>query len=556
MNRSLPFELSCIILKQIKSVKVLAECRLVCKKWNFLAEKAMLDRELDLTSPGATNKLIELLRQRPAMAWHIKAMRLSDSCGDDLQSQKQLLSLALTPNIRYLRGEMSKELFGHLLDIAQQSPIKFSKLEALPKLSRKENIALPLAMSKYSESLLYFKDSLKELNPSVVEDEFPATLGPTFANLDEFKSLTKMTLDFTGSFNYIIQNLYFIDLERALNSCNYNHFLQILELNFVMWYPFHAVQLAEFVEWLFESVVPVLDYHNTIRINSVFGPHILEYIAYKYPNVSKLVIYNWNVKDAERAINAIKHINTIQIISKHADIEEMGKDNDDMWNARPSLEIIKSKNKGTTTFNINTQRCLQKYKEIISIVGSESQSLEFNYLDHYPSSENEDSLLDKPQIETSLHVLDKLTTLKVQCDGEEINESICKEIAHSAPNLKHLTLTTCCSYLKGHCLSFPETELESISICTGPDSRNKYLQNDNQSLLLTLEKTQDDSQESFYYYLLTPATSSTPSHGQQIAKESLSECHHEMPSIRIVVKSLNNLKINLDALDFEMEFNS
>ncbi|KAI8640666.1 hypothetical protein BD408DRAFT_434058 [Parasitella parasitica] len=574
---TLPLEVCCIIFEQIESVTELANCRLVCKMWNPLAEKAMFGQHLEFRRAESIVKFIAILKSKPAATRFIKSISLFDPYHKFLQLQKELLDLALTPNIRYLRGEMSEELFGHLLCIAQQSPSKFDRLQALPKLN---TIAsgkfsemgrcissimgtgkLNTMRSKYFDAMLYFKKPLKELNASLSLFEVPGLCDCIFNHLDEFTSLTKLALDFYGFPNYDMQSRYFLELEMILNQCGT---LQTLKLDLLGWGVSHSMEKVEFKEWLSNNVVPVPSLH-TIILDRASSPHMLEYVVHKYPKVSKIIIENFNTC-TERVLDAIKNIDTVQLLTKQTIIEGSflelfrkmrSKTNqmqilgtDDPNKGGPLLDITKCKSTGITKFVINTMSAPQLiYEEIISLIGSVN-CLETRYIGYCCERERGKPLLDKLRDVVPFDSLDKLACFKLQCDGEEINANICEKLASAAPNLNHLTINASCSYEKGHHVYFPRADLETVSIFRTPGSTKKYLQ-EAQEVLLIIEKT---GAPQMSYYLLTPGANGLPSRSQQISKQSLSEYPHKLPVIRIAFKSLSNLKISLGALLLEMKF--
>ncbi|CEP07558.1 hypothetical protein [Parasitella parasitica] len=454
----LPTELWLVIFDLIESAKELANCRLVCKRWSALAEAAMLGQNLKFDTVESISKFNSQLKMKPQMARLIKSIHLPYTDDLNLPLQKELLDLALTPNIKHFQGQMSEEILIHFLEIAQRSSSKFDRLQVLPELYTMDN--------KYVDTMLYFKDSLREISVSVLPFEMPESSQCIATHLREFRSLTKLTLDLYGLPCSNDEPTNFIELEKILNRCKH---LEVLEFTWGSVVN-SSMGTAEFKKWLSNNVQQVSSLY-AFKVGKLEGPHMLEYLVYKYPNVSKASI-TYLESCSKRIIDAVKNIETVELIIPNTlGIEELkeGITNAEEFKnlilamksttnqvqiqqsssfdsfGQGLLEITKCIKTRNTKFSIPIQGHVRPIcKDIISIIGS-VHHLETNYVGFADYYQAEDSILERLRYIIPFDSLDKLTSLKFLCH-EEISKEISEEIAKYAPNLKHLTINTCCSY--------------------------------------------------------------------------------------------------------------
>lgn len=124
-------ELLINIFSSIDRISQVAECRLVCRHWNGLAEKAMLGHDIALSSDGGLLRLYTVLIKHPKKATLIKHLHFKSKI-EFTVLLKEFLGIAVTHNIESLTGDLyEKQFFDTLIDIVKTSPIKFDKLKTL-----------------------------------------------------------------------------------------------------------------------------------------------------------------------------------------------------------------------------------------------------------------------------------------------------------------------------------------------------------------------------------------------------------------------------------------
>ncbi|KAI8640672.1 hypothetical protein BD408DRAFT_419463 [Parasitella parasitica] len=319
---TLPNEILSAIFNQVglESIVKLAECRLVSSLWDQLSAQVLFSQTVDLRTNGQIAKFNYHLARKPALAHFIQSIHLSD-LNPPLSFQREFLSLALTPNIRYLTGEVNEELFSCLLDVAKRSAKageKFSKLQVLPELSLREpfgprvfltvqdvstslmHVKQSLLHTKYFHIAFHFKESLRELSISQFPDP-TKTMKTFFAHLNEFKSLTNLTLNFFDVFPGD-QCHGFLELDKTLNKCEHLQFLRL------RWYSAdeRSMGTAEFQEWLSSNVMKVPG-PLKLELAGVSISHVTEYLVHKYPNISSVRLSSLTLREV-RVMNAIAHI--------------------------------------------------------------------------------------------------------------------------------------------------------------------------------------------------------------------------------------------------------
>ncbi|CEP15993.1 hypothetical protein [Parasitella parasitica] len=431
---TLPNELWLMVFQQINDTKCLAQCRLVCKLFDSLAEKALFRQNLDLTTVDKIKKFLYHLNSKPKIARYINFIHLSDVA--PLHLQRRLLNQALTPNIKSLTGEMRENVFDHFLNILQRSPDKFSQLQVLPNfpnLCRKRNpggIFVPTC--NYGQVLLYFKESLKQLTIQVQPSDLPQISESVIFRLNEFQNLTFLDLDFQ-IYNRLDDLNSYLGLDYILSNCTMN--LEILYLHWRAKLTF--MEKEDFKTWLQRNDVEQAPNLGELKITGVSSPHILEYLLYKYPNVSKLAIHNLDdfsdriVKEIQNmdslflAINDIPHPQRRQDMNRIEQFTDLIQSTQSTVNSlliskrhsnslkKEMFYIEKSISTRSTVYGVTTNRYeTSVHKELISLIGPVS-SLRVLYDNH----------VDQQRL------------------GEELN-SLCKMIPFNNLNsLTHLELT-------------------------------------------------------------------------------------------------------------------
>ncbi|KAI8643326.1 hypothetical protein BD408DRAFT_431542 [Parasitella parasitica] len=594
---TLPLEIWCMVFHQVNSVKWIGNCRLVCRDWNPYAEEVMFGQNLELTTVEKTIKFIYHLEKNPKMAEFIKDIYVCDFLSLPLETK--LLDIALTSKIRYLKGEMNEELFGHLLEIAQNSPSKLSGLKSLPNFSRRRPIGASTTRPNYYKTLLFFKESLTHLSVVKYPFEIPEQTLCVIPRLNEFENLTELSLDLCGMPHLREVSMEYIEIDNILSKCTKN----LTSLTLIVDYRSTTMGKKEFKDFLkLHNVQQVRNVH-TLKLGTVYSPLIIEYLLYKYPSVSNMTV--GYIKDfSDRIMEEVKNIDMFQVIGYMPNVESLNSNTDlyqglmnllrrmksatnqlrilqrlENTSGNGLLEITKFKSTGTTHFNILVNGYAQAIHKEIMLSVSPVSHLGINYIDYptefideiddedfeQPTSRRFDETghplmgrLDNTEQPTAseefcelmqiipFDQLNKLTSLELFSD-EKTNEDICEEIAYNpVPDLKSLTLGTCFCYDEEHIISLPEVDLEAVSLVRRFCSTDKCSQV--QKVLLVTQKTNAPHGN---YYFLTPGA---PSRCEQISQRDVPDDLRNIPVIRLTFKSLNCLKINLGALVINVKF--
>lgn len=297
----LPVEALTIAFKAIPDVKQVAECRLVCKAWDPVAERAMFGNTLRIKSIDKLTEITEHLAKKPSLGpsiCHIAFGGDYDNKFDgnynmeDTQLIKKFLRLAFTPNIKAVQEHsLNKELIEHMIEIARQSRTKFDKLENLP-------------LSCYSiedihvKIMYQFRESLKKLELTLSEGDPPVKF--LLDHLEEFGNLTKLTL-------YIKKKTSLKELEDILTKCH-----QLKEICAGMEHDNGLlINTAELKTWLAKKAKKNADVY-TIQLAFGVCPGVVDYLYYKYPNVSRAAVRNPSINSVKRMVATIKAIDYVK----------------------------------------------------------------------------------------------------------------------------------------------------------------------------------------------------------------------------------------------------
>ncbi|CEP18853.1 hypothetical protein [Parasitella parasitica] len=308
MINYLPDDLLTEVFSYLK-VKDLWQVKLVCCRWEYLAEEIMYN-SIDFAKVKNRAGLICCLEQKPSIANTIKSVHLLDD--NELSFLKNFLSLALSPNIRRLTGEMNGLIFSHLLVIAKRfedAGQKLNNLQVLPDLSTREiglagatlrvedvsgslkSVKEALVGTNFFDAMLYFRESLRELNIF----QFPSTdrkQKNLMAHLGKFPCLSKLTLNFFDVYAADQPNKRFLQLEKTLKQCKHLQFIELKWFGTVN----HSEETAVFQEWLSANVEKV-DGLRAVKLIGVSIPHVVEYFVYKYPDVLEIKLSNCRTYD-------------------------------------------------------------------------------------------------------------------------------------------------------------------------------------------------------------------------------------------------------------------
>ncbi|KAL9542518.1 hypothetical protein MBANPS3_008568 [Mucor bainieri] len=183
---ALPQELLLIVFNHVDSAAQMAECRLVCQRWNTLAQPLVLTKKLLITNEKKANQLHNYLLEHPHYATLIRTMDVNTRYVKENGFMK-LMSLAFTPRMESLTGHVrSKEFFYKLVAIAKSfGADTFSNLKSIPHSLGDDSIH-----HARRSALHLFKETLESVHLVLLDQ---------VNQLPTFKNLKKLSLDMLSS---------------------------------------------------------------------------------------------------------------------------------------------------------------------------------------------------------------------------------------------------------------------------------------------------------------------------------------------------------------------
>ncbi|KAI8641475.1 hypothetical protein BD408DRAFT_433266 [Parasitella parasitica] len=251
---SLPDELLINIFNQISNMSHTATCRLVCKSWNSLVERAMLGRPITIRSEMGILQLYTLLTKTPSKQNLMRHLNFESTDAEISMLLRELVPLIFKPNIESLTGTMVGAKFFTLLNcIIDKSSAKFEKLKKITVSSIQDRA--------YSKFLLHFTDSLETL--TIDAGECPEEINWTLF----------------GGIHDTLQNMHSI-----LTHCNH---IKTLTVNTHGWDV--TGDIEDMLVW---SKFAVKKQHglHTLIVRSQCPAEMLEYLLYKYTNIETIAI--------------------------------------------------------------------------------------------------------------------------------------------------------------------------------------------------------------------------------------------------------------------------
>ncbi|CEP08190.1 hypothetical protein [Parasitella parasitica] len=265
---SLPEEILRMTFGFVDTLSQLKECRLVCRAWCNPAEVRMLRQEINIMSENAIFRLYDVLVRNPGKGYLIKHLNF-DKCGSFSPVLRELLYLALTPNIETLSGHVNSiEFYTVVNEIVTRSPLKFDRVKTMTSF---QYVTIP-----YFEVLLHFKNNLETMVFNVDDDDHKTSF-ECAKRLVEFKKLTMFSME--GCFSQLW------DIDKVLKYCPN---LQNLTIKFHQ--DDDSLVDQENVKLWTESTVDKQYNLKTLTVNGHCPADYLEYLFYKYPNIEKIVI--------------------------------------------------------------------------------------------------------------------------------------------------------------------------------------------------------------------------------------------------------------------------
>ncbi|KAL9542311.1 hypothetical protein MBANPS3_008670, partial [Mucor bainieri] len=292
---ALPHEVWINILNRVQNQKQLAACRLVCKQWNPIAEKAMFSEDLKIsTKESHVKKLHYHLTRNPAVIPFIKKMNLYNATGTLATNLllHELLKLVIHPNLEQVSGhfhskDAEKLFYQTILDSAD----KLKQLKIIPA-----NPDSDLCQKVYyalRESLDYMYLSSSASNSHMIVER-----------LNEFTNLRFLDIE-----KYNIPSIQALDsliLDRLKCATTLELLVDFTEENFT------PKSNSQMNAWLSQNVIKDERMKTLTRVCNGSMAHwcnLAEYLVYKYPNLEFLKLLGVTLGgDIERILQATKHI--------------------------------------------------------------------------------------------------------------------------------------------------------------------------------------------------------------------------------------------------------
>ncbi|KAL9556355.1 hypothetical protein MBANPS3_001906 [Mucor bainieri] len=298
---SLPPELLPCIFDHVDSIAQLATCRLVCRRWNYHAEAAMFGKRLVINDETEANQLCNRLHEHPNYGNRVKSMHFMKVFDEEVPFiYVKLLAMAFTPTMETLTGfTKTTKFFDILTSIADKNCFEFTNLKQLPFYPNDQDgfiCAEIMKRLKGSKLTIQIQSSHSQsLNWNVINQ------------LDGFNTLKHLELK-----DYIHECL---DVDLILKKC---HFLETLAFSdFIV--GAEEAETEEVQSWIVENKVTREYTLKSIKfIDSVYSPALVEYLMYKYPNVTRfdsLGLFNFDsANDLHRIMGTIHGVHSKELI--------------------------------------------------------------------------------------------------------------------------------------------------------------------------------------------------------------------------------------------------
>ncbi|GAN04078.1 hypothetical protein MAM1_0054c03537 [Mucor ambiguus] len=571
----LPVEVWLNIFNQIEDKQQLAQCKQTCKKWAPLVEKAML-KTVVLTAKN-TRKLYWHLLMNLSSARYIQVIDIPKYTIEDLPNIKEILTVAMTPNLKAIRGSVWTYSFIDIIaDIAAQRPPGYLKLEAIPETA--------LCNSGYVSLVYLLRKTLRSLHLGLVKETILEYTTLICDNLNQFESLTNLRLlDIKQYIDSIPK------LDSMLKDCPHLQSLLIMVDQSSI-----RTATGDLDAWLLQNVQKVNSMKTiSIRnsplgsrfgeaqdISSGFNMELLQYLSFKYPKVEHVKMDSYNQKNHSVIQPLFENADIVELQNWKVDTVEHVKQNMDIWRSQNNSIAIQYRDTRSSTdyfCNMNVDRVreanhtkftltdihfevpTEMIKQLVSSLGiTLTKNLEIDLIENQAYNTELISplaiLQTAPLIEhlkvksynlvqeLPLAPLTQLHTLEL--DNIRLEAKDIADIASWAPHLKHLTLLSCkftasrddFEELLDRNITLPELALSSLTVEGDMSSQDLWI------LFITAKH----QLQLFYAAPSQPIV--------QIALEEYDLRDQDAESIIITCKSLKHLSLSIDSVLVEMEF--
>lgn len=160
LGHRLPMEVWLNIFDQIQDKRQLAQCKLTCKRWAPIVERAMLK---SIVVTKNMDKLCEHLQKNPKSRQYVHDIEIAPyywvENEDDREELDRSLTVLMTKNLRAIKGEdaYGSGVLKTLIQVLQSPTGKSVKLEQLP-IGRNTSSKLVVP-----ELLHHFRETLKSM---------------------------------------------------------------------------------------------------------------------------------------------------------------------------------------------------------------------------------------------------------------------------------------------------------------------------------------------------------------------------------------------------------
>ncbi|KAL0135185.1 hypothetical protein V8B55DRAFT_1370793 [Mucor lusitanicus] len=463
---TLPSELWMNVFSCVLTVKELAQCRLVCRTWDPIAERAMFNRQLVIKDGRQfADRLCYHLQRKSALIRLIKHIDVNpNEYYEEVSLDRRLLKMIITPDLETISGAGISEADAQFfMDLFLSSGRNFNKIKAIPICHGSEGV--------FSRLQYVLRGSLETLSVSISSGEPNEFI---LRHLYEFQKLKSFNLHWFG------QTMAIKELENTLQKVQTAHDLWLNAGSVVMDFRNDAQREA----WLHSSV------QRNTRVDTLrtIVPHqpqdaafYMKYLTQKYPNLADVSISLRRIANLKAIFPYIDPIQTISSISsafhESDDLTQIGRL---LKSASNSIEILYEPEDLPCTFKASRSKvtnhsefslCLASsathnyIRKLFSSVATSTSNITELTIDlvhcagkkyKYASPLNLYKTLDyAPHVQklefsdrhitfendSLLPALNDLKNLEFACT--KLDTRALSQVGQAAPNLKYLTLASC-----------------------------------------------------------------------------------------------------------------
>ncbi|KAF1805412.1 hypothetical protein V8B55DRAFT_1573939 [Mucor lusitanicus] len=308
-----PEELLIIVFNSIDAVARLAQCRLVCKGWNEPATRVMLSKKISVTSEEQALQLYRHLFKDPRKTSLIKHLHFELDEEHLPLVIEHLLRLTFTPKIQKFTGfAKADKFFTTLFEIADNTASSFDQLQSLTEYTgESDDIS--------SQQYLKFKGAVRTFTLEITKASSGNSSSITWTEqLKEFPNLSKFILE--GYPDWLE------GIDYRIKECHYIKTLILKDIDYGA--QNHGKLSKRDVRiWIADKHVKKVKSLRTIRIEALCRAELIEYLLFKYPNVTDITIKgdvwvptynrpNMDQDNLNRILDAVrtvrqKHINLV-----------------------------------------------------------------------------------------------------------------------------------------------------------------------------------------------------------------------------------------------------